>query len=150
MGGRRTGTNGVSGNKRWRILARKVQEWLAVTLAGAVGGLANAVQAGNLRVPWFSRTQGKTPELDPGLFRSVMVGAVAGLAMWNLNSSDATFATVADKVQPVLGALLAGFGGGKALATALEQPKRDEVANNALATVENLAEGAASALEGGS
>ena len=50
----------------------------------------------------------------------MMVGAVAGLVFWGLYTPDPRFDTVAS-VRPVVGALLAGLGGGRILTVYLDR-----------------------------
>lgn len=96
-------------------------EWLSIILAGGVGALVNTLLAdGGFTAPsTFVDDRGRR-RWHPGTAGDMMVGAVAGLVFWGLYTPDPRFDTVAS-VRPVVGALLAGLGGGRVLTVYLDR-----------------------------
>lgn len=102
-------------------------EWIVVVLAGAIGGFAN----------WYLSSAGGPagykllPErkgeilINPGILGSVLVGAIAGLAFWDIYDPQASFYGSTIEVHPVVGALLAGVAGGKLLINLVDLSVRD-------------------------
>lgn len=96
-------------------------EWLSIIIAGAIGVLANTLLAdGGFTAPSTFVDERGRRRWHPGTAGDMMVGAVAGLVFWGLYTPDPRFDTVAS-VRPVVGALLAGLGGGRVLTVYLDR-----------------------------
>lgn len=122
-------------------------EWIAVLLAGAIGGLVNEyLSEGGFAAPRrFADAKGRT-RLDPGVLGAVVVGALTGIAFWGLYNPSASFASTRIEVRPVIGALLAGVGGSRVLTGFVEgYISEKEIATTAKA----VDEGTSSALDQG-
>ncbi len=101
---------------------------LAVFLAGCLGGLVNAVLAGELQLP---RVDPDARVYRPGWLGNVLIGGVAALVFWGLYGPMAsavilggtqTAAPVAVlRVSELFGALVSGVGGGRLLTSEVEK-----------------------------
>src|SRR5262245_31159305 len=91
-------------------------EWIAVVLAGLVGGLANSyVSTGVLEPPtWIENSKGNTV-LDPGSLGYIVIGGIAAFAMWALNMPAPSMSSTDVRPFALAGALLAGTGGSRVL-----------------------------------
>lgn len=104
---------------------RKALLWVA--LAGAVGGLANALLAGGgLALPEIVRVEG-SPVFVPGFFGNVFIGAIAAVLSWGLYGPFAHVSLLGGSrtgdgsppemitlpLAALAGALLVGFSGGR-------------------------------------
>jgi hypothetical protein len=89
-----------------------------ISLAGAVGGVINALLSGNHRVIFPTYRSGV---LCPGVIANVLIGAVAALISWALYGSGAGVelgqttlrAEISLKLPALAGALLVGVAGAK-------------------------------------
>jgi hypothetical protein len=96
-------------------------EWMAILIAGGIGGFANALISRELT--WVARHPRPTrhPVYDPGTPGTVCIGIIAGLVFWGLYDPTASFANVPTQVHPFIGAILAGIGGARLLETYVER-----------------------------
>jgi len=127
---------------------------VAAVLAGAIGGLVNAVfTTGGVTLPGrlFQDKEGNIT-LALGTLVSILTGAAAGFIGWASYTQAASFDQLARPL-PIAASLSAGWAGGRIFAgPVFQKPKDDATQNaiqNALQSVENLAEEAASSLESG-
>ena len=96
-------------------------EWIAVTLAGMVGGVAHAlVFYGQITMPkWYDDDDGRRHWM-PGIIGTLFIGGVASLVFWGLYSQEVSWSTSAE-VRPVIGGLLIGVAGDRALKQLVNQ-----------------------------
>jgi hypothetical protein len=102
---------------------------LVILIAGAVGGVGNALITDNgfLRPVWES--VGNTKILRPGVFGNVLLGALGALVTWGLLSSVATLVMFKDSqalsadltVGTLIGAIIAGLGGARVLTAEVDK-----------------------------
>ena len=69
---------------------------------------------------FFADTQGRRL-LDPGFIGGILIGAITAIAFWGLYNPAASFYDTQLEVRPVVGALLAGVGGGRVLGGLVER-----------------------------
>ncbi len=115
-------------------------EWVVVMPVGSIGGLANAyLSEGGFSLPrFFADTQGRRL-LDPGFIGGILVGAITAIAFWGLYNPAASFYDTQLEVRPVIGALLAGVGGGRVLGSLVEKAVTRANLSRAQETVEMAA-----------
>jgi hypothetical protein len=101
----------------------KIAIWEAALLfagCGAVGGLVNALLAGDLHLP---HREGNV--YSPGWIGNVVIGAVAALVTWGLYGPLAKAGVVGYATVPAIselaGAILTGIGGGRILSNEVEK-----------------------------
>jgi hypothetical protein len=118
-----------------------VQIWtiaIVIVVSGGIGGFANALNAGDLHLPY--RQPGNV--YSPGWIGNVIIGAIAALVLWGLYGPMAKVALIGESASvvpismtfaDVAGAILTGIGGARILS--------NEVEKKAMArTQKNLAE----------
>ncbi len=101
---------------------------LAIFAAGCIGGVVNAILAGELQLPKLDTVAGV---YRPGWIGTVLVGGVAALVFWGLygpmTSAVLIGGSPSDRAAPILrvselfGALLSGIGGGRLLTSEIEK-----------------------------
>ena len=101
---------------------------LAVFAAGCMGGLVNAVLAGELQLP---KLDGQAGVYRPGWIGNVLVGGVTGLVFWGLygpmssavllGGTDPAAAVAMLRVSELFGALLSGIGGSRLLTSEVDK-----------------------------
>lgn len=97
-----------------------------VFLAGCVGGLVNALLAGELKLPRVDET---ARVYRPGWIGNVVIGGVAAVLFWGLYGRFAEVAVIGPQpaavvsltIAELLGALLTGVGGGRLLTSELDR-----------------------------
>ena len=121
-------------------------EWVVVMLVGSIGGLANAyLSEGGFSLPrFFADTQGRRL-LDPGFIGGILIGAITAVAFWGLYNPEASFYDTQLEVRPVVGALLAGVGGGRVLSSFVDR----SMASESLSKTQEMVQMAASTMIGG-
>jgi uncharacterized protein (DUF2062 family) len=121
-------------------------EWVVAMLVGSIGGLANAyLSEGGFSLPrFFADTQGRRL-LDPGFIGGILIGAITAIAFWGLYNPTASFYDTQLEVRPVVGALLAGVGGGRVLSGLVERV----ITRTNLSRTQEAAERTASTMIGG-
>jgi hypothetical protein len=90
-------------------------EWIAVALAGMVGGVAHAlVFFGQITMPrWYVDSNGRRHWM-PGIVGTLLIGGVASLAFWGFYSHEVSW-TGSANVRPVIGGLIVGVAGDRTL-----------------------------------
>lgn len=101
---------------------------LFVFSAGCLGGLVNAVLAGELQLP---KRDAQAGVYRPGWVGNVLVGGVTALIFWGLygpmasailvGGTDPAAAGVVLRVSELFGALLSGVGGGRLLTSEVDK-----------------------------
>ena len=89
-------------------------EWIAVSIAGLLGGAVNAVLSGGFQIPRVTTGDDGERIIDPGFIGTILIGGVAGLGVWR-SAAEAAFSDADLNVKPIIGALLAGCAGAEAL-----------------------------------
>jgi len=114
-------------------------EWLVVTLAGGAGGMANSyISQGGFALPiLFSDARGRRV-LDPGVLGSIFIGMIAGIALWAFNNPSASFADTDINPGPVVGALIAGVGGGRFLSSLVERSQLETKLSRTTEALQNV------------
>lgn len=106
---------------------------LLVLACGGLGGLVNALLAGDLHLPHREETI-----YSPGWIGNVVVGAVAALVFWGLYGPMAKVAVigntapdvpVAFTIAELAGSVVTGIGGGRILSSEVEKKTREKTAN---------------------
>ncbi len=87
---------------------------------------------------FFADTQGRRL-LDPGFIGGILIGAITAVAFWGLYNPEASFYDTQLEVRPVVGALLAGVGGGRVLGGLVEKAVTRANLSKAQETVEMAA-----------
>lgn len=83
-------------------------ELILAVVCGLAGGLARAALSGRLVTPSWDTDENERQFLDPGVFGTIFVGAVAGLAAWLFNASPTDPGI---DLEPLGWALIAGAAG---------------------------------------
>lgn len=102
-----------------------------ISVAGAIGGIVNALLTNNGFVfPSFAKS-GNKKTLKPGVFGNVLIGASAALVSWGLYTSPSISASapILCTNEPIyhlplpalVGAFLVGIGGARFLTTELDK-----------------------------
>ena len=93
---------------------------------------------------FFADTQGRRL-LDPGFIGGILIGAITAVAFWGLYNPEASFYDTRLEVRPIIGALLAGVGGGRVLGGLVERV----ITRTNLSRTQEAAERTASTMIGG-
>jgi hypothetical protein len=122
-----------------------LNEWLAVAVAGAVGGFASTFLPPGTDVPWPRAIQtfiGHHSNFGLGcyLIRNVCLGALAGFVVWGLSVPDSNFSSHDVRVGQIAAAVIIGGGGVSAMNRLFQQAGRLEERDRGLAIAESLLE----------
>jgi hypothetical protein len=130
--------------------------WLVIGLvfgAGCLGGLVNAVLAGELQLP---RLDEEARLYRPGWLGNILVGGSAALVFWGLYGPMASAIIIGPgqgagtdalmRVSELFGALLSGIGGSRVLTAELDK-RLLQKENNALDETKRLLAGAVAQLD---
>jgi len=113
---------------------------LLVLACGGLGGLVNALLAGDLHLPYREENI-----YSPGWIGNVVVGAVAALVFWGLYGPMAKVAVigttasnvpVAFTIAELAGSVVTGIGGGRILSSEVEKKALAKMKNSLLNTLE--------------
>jgi len=106
---------------------------LLVLACGGLGGLVNALLAGDLHLPHREENI-----YSPGWIGNVVIGAVAALVFWGLYGPMAKVPVigrtapdvpVAFTIAELAGSIVTGIGGGPILSSEVEKKTREKTAN---------------------
>ena len=118
-------------------------EWLAVALAGALGGSMSTLLPAGTEFPWPKMLQGifdahSLWALLAHLARNTTLGAVASFVLWGLSNPGLEFQTSAVTVGEIAAAIIVGGGGVGVINNLFQQSARTELKNEALEMAETL------------
>jgi hypothetical protein len=127
---------------------------MIVFAAGCLGGFANSLVAGELKLP---RRDAETETLRPGWIGTLLVGGIASLVVWglygplssaNIVGGDAVSAASATlQVGELCGAVLTGVGGGRVLLTEVDKHSLRKEKASLVTTRDKLADAVSKLVE---
>lgn len=109
---------------------------LLVLACGGLGGLANALLAGDLHLPHREENL-----YNPGWIGNVVIGAVAALVFWGLYGpmakvavigSTASNVPVAFTIAELAGSVVTGIGGGRILSSEVDRKALEKTSSELL------------------
>ena len=120
-----------------------MNEWLAISCAGGIGGFASTLLPPGTDVPWPSPIQDFVDRhgylgLAFHLFRNIVFGALAGFVVWALAAPSGSFSSSNVTVGQVAAAVIIGGGGVSLVNRLFQQSARLDVDNQAIAAAQSL------------
>jgi hypothetical protein len=112
---------------------------IIVTVCGGIGGLVNALLAGDLRLPRREENL-----YSPGWIGNVVIGGAAALVFWGLYGPMAKVAVigpgdtspqVALTIAEVAGSIVTGIGGGRILSGEVEKKALTRMKDELISTL---------------
>jgi len=112
-------------------------EWIAVILAGAVGGLMSTLLPAGTEFPWPRSLQGlmdnhEVLNLGGHLSRNTLLGSMASFVIWGLANPGLEFDTGSVTVGEIAAAIIVGGGGVSVLNNLFQQSARIDSKDKAL------------------
>jgi hypothetical protein len=112
-------------------------EWVAVVLAGALGGSMGTLLPAGTEFPWPRLLQGTIDDhvvinLLAHLVRNTLLGAVASFVIWGLANPGLEFDTASVTVGEIAAAIIVGGGGVSLLNNLFQQSAKLDSRNEAL------------------
>jgi hypothetical protein len=119
-----------------------VSEWLAVVLAGTLGGAMSTLLPAGTEFLWPKLLQNALgmglSSFIAHLLRNTMLGALAGFVVWGLANPGTSFDANSVPVGEVAAGIIVGGGGVSALHSLFQQSRRLESKDESLELAEEL------------